>query len=76
MALDGDLLGTQIVAAIKTEQPQNGSPAEEAKLLATWQKIGNAIVDHITSNAIVNTTGTVTSGAGSGGSTVASGTVT
>ena len=48
MALNGDELGQEIVDTINLDGL--GQPEQDA-LLASWQAIGNAIVDHIKANA-------------------------
>ena len=50
MAMNGDTLGDAIKAAI--DSAVSGSPpASEAQRVAIFRALGNAIVDHITSNA-------------------------
>lgn len=76
MAMNGTQLGDDIVAFLKTLNPEigTGTPAE-TKLKQQWEGIAGVIVSHIQANAVVNTndTGTVTSGPGSGGAVVATG---
>jgi len=50
MAMNGNQLGTEIVAAIIDPK---APPEVQAEVLKLWQKISNAIVDHITTNAVV-----------------------
>jgi hypothetical protein len=52
-----------------------GSPTDSTQLEKVSDAIGKAVVDYITANAIVSSTGTVTSGAGAGGAVTATGTV-
>jgi hypothetical protein len=61
MAMNGNTLATEIENAIDTL-----SDADKGDRSKVWQKIANAIVNHITTNATV--TGTATS-VQSGGST-------
>lgn len=55
MAMNGTLLGNQIVAAIDAAVASNPT-ANAAQRNAIWQAIGTAIVAHITANAVVNVT--------------------
>jgi hypothetical protein len=61
MALNGDLLGEEIAAAIASSQP-GLNESEQAAQLAAWKLIANAIVLHIQTNGVVLTTGTTGSG--------------
>ena len=50
MAMNGNQLGDEIAAAIMN----SGAPAEvQQQVILLWEKIGTAIVSHITTNAIV-----------------------
>jgi hypothetical protein len=66
MPMNSNTLGTAITNAIAANIPNPTAAVTGAQLEAVWQAVAMAIVDHITSNALV--TGTVTSGAGAGGS--------
>jgi len=60
MAMNGNQLGTEIMDAIISSE---ATPAAKAQVLELWQKIGNVIVNHIKTNAVVETPqgpGTVT----------------
>lgn len=72
MALTQASLATKIQTEIVAEF---GAPDDSSILQKFANAIAKAVVDEIQANAVVNTTGTVTSGAGAGGSTVATGTV-
>jgi hypothetical protein len=50
MAMNGTLLGKEIADAITHSQ---ASAEAKAAVLELWQKIGNAIVNHITTNAVI-----------------------
>jgi predicted XRE-type DNA-binding protein len=50
MAMNGDLLGMAIADAITDA---DASPEAKQAVLAIWQKIGNEIINHITTNAMV-----------------------
>lgn len=52
-----------------------GSPVDATKLQQFCDAMAAAVVSEIKTNAVVTTTGTVTSGAGAGGAVTASGTV-
>jgi hypothetical protein len=68
MAMNGNGLGQEIANAITAS---NATPEAKAAVLALWQKIGTAIVNHITTNAVVpagisvSTTGTAAAQSGS-----------
>jgi len=63
-------------AAIKSAIEGNYGPAtDDAKLQKFCDALGKAIVEYIQGNAVVNSTGTVTTGVGAGGAVVATGTV-
>lgn len=73
MALTQASLSTKI----QTEIINLYGVADDSALLKKFaDAIAKAVVDEIQANAVVNTTGTVTSGAGAGGTTVSTGTVT
>lgn len=55
----GPLLATEIVTAIVELDPTM-TPAAKAKLIASWTAIANALILHITLNALVNTVDTGT----------------
>lgn len=55
---------------------QFGAPADSAQLAKFCEAVAQAVYDEITSNAVVNSTGTVTSGPGAGGGVTTTGTVT
>jgi hypothetical protein len=57
MAMNGTLLGKEISDAIISS---DASPEAKAAVLALWQKIGNCIVTHIQTNAVVPSGITVT----------------
>jgi len=67
MALNGNLLGTEIANAIINA---SAPPEVKTEVIKLWQKIGGAIVDHITKNAeipagiAVSTTGSPTAQTG------------
>lgn len=71
MAMDGNKLGEEIATAIMYSGAPSATKAEVVKL---WQKISNAIVDHITANAEVPA-GIAVSTSGGGGATTGSGQV-
>lgn len=48
----GNAMGSEIVAAIKAATG-NGSHPQDAEVLAIWQAISTAIINHITANALV-----------------------
>lgn len=61
---------------LKTEIENLYGPADNNQRLQDFcDAVAKAVVEEIQTNAVVNTTGTVTSGVGAGGSTVATGTV-
>jgi len=66
MALDGDILGAAIAAAVIADQT-GLSGAEQTILIAKWQIIAGEIISHITGNAVVNTTVTGVTGTGAAG---------
>jgi hypothetical protein len=72
MPLSAAGLGTkikdEIIAAL-------GTPADSTQLTTFCNAVGKAVVDYVQANAVVTSTGTVTSGAGLGGSVTATGTV-
>lgn len=72
MALTQASLSGKIEAELETVF---GSPADSVQLKKFCDAIAKAVVDEIQSNAVVNSTGTVLSGAGAGGNVVTSGTV-
>jgi len=76
MALNGDMLGTEIANAIIDSR---APPEVKVKVIELWQKIGGAIVSHITTNAEIPA-GIAVSTAGSAaaqtGATTAPGKVT
>jgi hypothetical protein len=50
MAMNGNQLGQEIASAITNE----GAPPDvKAAVLQLWQKIGNCIIDHITTNGVI-----------------------
>jgi len=56
MALSGDVMGAAVAAALIADQGElNG--AEQAILVAKWKIICGQIVNHVTVNAAVSTTG-------------------
>ncbi len=61
MALSGDVLGQAIVTALASYQT-GLSTAEKASQLATWKLVATTIVNHITVNAVVSTTGVTGTG--------------
>jgi len=73
MPLSVSSLATKIQTEIIVEF---GAPADSARLQKFCQAVARAVYDEITSNALVNSTGTVTTGAGAGGSVTTTGTVT
>jgi len=76
MALNGDILGDAIRAAVETAV-QNTREAGDAQRAAIWRAVGNAIVNHLTSSAVVTVTvpsvSGVTPGAGVSGPGVGTG---
>lgn len=72
MALTQASLSTKIQTEIIAEF---GAPDDSSILTKFCDAVAKAVVDEIQANAVVNTTGTVTSGMGAGGATVATGTV-
>jgi len=76
MAMDGNKLGLEITDAIMN---MNAPMEVQVKVIELWQKIGCAIVDHITTNGVipagisVSTTG---SAASQTGATTAPGKIT
>lgn len=73
MAMSVSSLKTKIQTEIIN---QFGAPADAAQLSKFCEAVAQAVYDEITTNAVVNSTGTVTTGAGAGGSLTATGTVT
>ena len=69
MALNGDLLGTEIANAIMNA---SAPPEVKAQVIELWQKIGGAIVKHITTNAVIPA-GIAVSTSGGAGATSAPG---
>lgn len=72
MALNGDLLGSEILAAVDAAIAENGTPGT-AQRTAIFAAFGNAIVAHIVTNGVVNipfvsnvTAGQANSGPGTG----------
>lgn len=61
MALNGDVLGTTIWAAIDAL-----SSAQQENTVEVWKAVANEIVDHFKTNGVVVVTG-VTSGTASSG---------
>lgn len=55
----GNLLGTAIWTAIKSETGASYTSEQDADGEARWQTIATKIVDHIVANAIVSPAGTV-----------------
>lgn len=51
MALNGDILGAAIMAAIDAEIA--GTPIDTTVRADIWKAVGNAIVNHIQLNAVV-----------------------
>lgn len=66
MALDGDVLGLAIDAAVNAVDVPTDGPISDSARQDMWKVIGNAIVDHFTNNAVISTTGQAT-GVVSGG---------
>lgn len=79
MALNGTLLGDQILAAIDVTVAGNAQ-VSEAQRQAVWRAIGNAIVLHFQTNAVVPVTvvsvTAVTAGVGVSGPGTGTGTIT
>ena len=73
MSLTQASLSTKIHTEIVA---QYGAADDDAKLTKFCDAIAKAVVDEIQANAVVTTTGTVTSGPGTGGSVTSTGTVT
>ena len=61
-------LQTEIIAEF-------GAPQDSSQLTKFCNAVARAVVDEIESNAVVNSTGTVTSGAGAGGAVTTTGTI-
>lgn len=72
MALSDATLGSLIKTEIEAEF---GAPADAAQLQKFCNAVARAVVAHIQAAAVVNSNGTVTTGAGAGGSVTATGTV-
>lgn len=72
MALTQASLSGKIEAELETVF---GSPADSVQLKKFCDAVAKAVVDEIQSNAVVNSTGTVLSGAGAGGNVATTGTV-
>ena len=79
MALNGNILGDAIRTAVETAV-ETTREAGDAQRRAIWRAVGNAIVQHITTFAVVNVTvpsvSGVTPGAGISGPGAGSGGVT
>lgn len=79
MALNGDILGDAIRTAVEAAV-QSTREAGDAQRTAIWRAVGNAIVHHITTFAVVNVTvpsvSGVTPGVGVSGPGAGSGGVT
>lgn len=73
MSLTQASLSTKIHTEIVA---QYGAADDDSKLTKFCDAIAKAVVEEIQANAVVNTTGTVTSGPGTGGSVTSTGTVT
>lgn len=73
MTISESSLSTKIQTEIIVEF---GAPQNSAQLTKFCDAVARAVVDEITSNAVVNSTGTVTSGAGAGGGVTTTGVVT
>ena len=71
MAMNGNQMGQEVAEAIMNS---NASPEAKTAVIASWQKICNAIVDHITANAEVPS-GISVSTSGGAGSTNGAGNV-
>jgi len=56
MALSGTVLGNAIAETIISSYGSSMTDAEKVILRARWRTIAGAIVTHITTNAVVNTT--------------------
>lgn len=63
MALNGDLLGAEIVTAMDNVLASDPE-ASESQRASLWAAIGNAIVAHIIANAVVTTNVAVVSVSG------------
>lgn len=72
MGITSASLSTKIQAEIIVEF---GAPNDSSRLTKFCNAIARAIVDEFEQNAVVNSTGTVTSGAGAGGSVTTTGTI-
>lgn len=66
MALNPTVWGAAVASAVQAQGITAGTPITGAQLTAIWQAICGAHDTHITNNAAVS--GTVTTGAGAGGS--------
>jgi hypothetical protein len=81
MAMNGNILGIAMLAAIDDVVAQPGATGEIAAMRrAIWQAIGREIVEHVQANAQVTVTVTsvtgVTVGAGVSGPGTGTGTIT
>ncbi len=56
MALSGDTLGIALKAAVDALVVSQVAQMTDAEELNYWKAIGNEIVDHITTSALVSTT--------------------
>ena len=63
MPMNGDILGAEIVTAMDAVLASE-PVASESQRASMWAAIGNAIVAHITANAVVSTTVAVVSVSG------------
>jgi hypothetical protein len=69
------LNASQLATLIKTNIQAQFNITEEPILQQFCDAVAQAVVQHITASALVNTTGVVTSGAGAGGAVTSTGTV-
>lgn len=65
MALSGPVLANLIVDNIKGSNPDLDA-ASQAKLLASWTQVANAIVQHITTSGMVTVNGVTGTGSPTG----------
>ena len=57
MALDADAMGTAMAAAFEAAAPAPGETQSSAERVEMWQGVAQAIIDELTSNGVIDSTG-------------------